>query len=184
MNKIRKNESGFSAIEIIMIVVIIGLIGAVGYLVFKNHNKNTKNVGSTQNVKTSTQSSSSMAVNSNIIKIPELGVEITVPDSIKNITYTTDMSGKDSQGNHYATAIFNDGIQKCSIASLSKINGQYADFSKVAEEPGNLAKQYGSYFIVYYHPQATCGNTASDQTQFEADTSAFSKALPTIRLVQ
>ena len=36
MNRIKSNESGFSAVEIVIVVVIVGLIGAVGYLVYKN----------------------------------------------------------------------------------------------------------------------------------------------------
>lgn len=39
MNKIPKNQNGFSAVELIMIIVIVVLIGAVGYLVYKNHHK-------------------------------------------------------------------------------------------------------------------------------------------------
>ena len=39
MNKIKKNEAGFSAVEIVLVLVIVGLIGVVGFMVYKNHNK-------------------------------------------------------------------------------------------------------------------------------------------------
>jgi len=47
MNRIKNNESGFSAVEIVILIVIVGLIGAVGYLVYKNHNQSTKVVTAT-----------------------------------------------------------------------------------------------------------------------------------------
>jgi|SRR5665213_806896 len=41
MNKISKNENGFSAVEVVLIVVILALIGVVGWLVYNNHHKAT-----------------------------------------------------------------------------------------------------------------------------------------------
>jgi hypothetical protein len=39
MNKIFKNEKGFSAVEVVLVIVVIVLIGTVGWLVYKNHHK-------------------------------------------------------------------------------------------------------------------------------------------------
>jgi len=183
MNRIKNNESGFSAVEIVMVVVIVGLIGAVGYLVYKNQHTTTKTVVVTKVVKAPAQSSGSMAVNSNIIKFPELGVEITVPDSLKTIKYTmvgdiayvTD-SSKDTNSNNYGG--------NCSIAALSKVSGQYSATSTTEGAHDPLAKQFSNFYITYGHPQAICGSTSAETTQFSNDTAAFSKALPTISLVQ
>lgn len=41
MDKIKKNEAGFSAVEMTLVIVIVALIGAVGWLVYKNHHKTT-----------------------------------------------------------------------------------------------------------------------------------------------
>lgn len=41
MGKLRKNQSGFSAVEIVLVLVIVGLIGGVGFMVYNNHNKKT-----------------------------------------------------------------------------------------------------------------------------------------------
>ena len=49
MGKIRKDEAGFSAIEIVLVIVIVGLVGSVGYMVYKNHNKTTYNSTATAN---------------------------------------------------------------------------------------------------------------------------------------
>jgi hypothetical protein len=37
MNKIKRTEKGFSAVEILIAIVIIILVGVIGYMVFKNH---------------------------------------------------------------------------------------------------------------------------------------------------
>jgi Tfp pilus assembly protein PilE len=41
MCKVRKNEAGFSPVEIVMVLVIVALLGAVGFLVYKNQHKTT-----------------------------------------------------------------------------------------------------------------------------------------------
>ena len=67
MNRIKNNESGFSAVEIVMVVVIVGLIGAVGYLVYKNQHKTTKTVVVTKAVKGPSHSTANTNTTSNWI---------------------------------------------------------------------------------------------------------------------
>jgi prepilin-type N-terminal cleavage/methylation domain-containing protein len=62
MNKIFKNEHGFSAVEVIMVLVIVGLICAVGFLVYKNHNKATT-VSAVNTTKTTTTTPTKNAAN-------------------------------------------------------------------------------------------------------------------------
>lgn len=55
MNKIKNNQSGFSAVELILILLVVGLLGAVGFLVYKNQKKpaaTTTTTTSTQKVTT------------------------------------------------------------------------------------------------------------------------------------
>lgn len=62
MNKIKKNESGFSVTEVILVVVIVALIGVVGWLVYKDHHKTTTvNITNTPATKPSTSISSKTA---------------------------------------------------------------------------------------------------------------------------
>ena len=197
MNRIKNNQSGFSVVEIVMIVVIIGLIGAVGYLVFKNHSKNTKNVSSTQNVKTSTQSSTKSTVtNANIIKFPELGVEITVPESIKDITYSSVNTPTFPQG--LSGTIINlstDSLTKldkeCSntgmappLGALSKVNGQYPKNPTVDNSAGQLVKQYPDYYIGFSGPQAACSSVDSTSNVALSDLGLLKSSLSTINLIQ
>lgn len=39
MNTLKRNESGFSAVELILIVVVIAVLGGVGWLVYKHYRK-------------------------------------------------------------------------------------------------------------------------------------------------
>lgn len=41
MGNIKKNETGFSAVELLIILVVVALIGGVGYFVYKSHHKTT-----------------------------------------------------------------------------------------------------------------------------------------------
>lgn len=62
MGKIRKNQAGFSPVEVILVLAIVGLIGVVGFMVYKNYNKtsNSTTMASTANTNTSTQTKSAM----------------------------------------------------------------------------------------------------------------------------
>jgi len=51
MGELRKDETGFSVVEVILVLVIVGLIGAVGFMVYKNHNKTTKASVATTTIK-------------------------------------------------------------------------------------------------------------------------------------
>lgn len=39
MGKIRRNEAGFSPVEVVLVLVVVALVGVVGWLVYKNHSK-------------------------------------------------------------------------------------------------------------------------------------------------
>src|ERR1700722_1729362 len=39
MKQLKKNEHGFSAVELVLVIIIIVLIGGVSWIVYKNHHK-------------------------------------------------------------------------------------------------------------------------------------------------
>jgi len=196
MNRIKNNESGFSAVEIVMVIVIVGLIGAVGYLVYKNQHTTTKTVVVTKVVKAPAQSSGSMAVNSNIIKFPNLGVEITVPDSIKDITYSSVNTATFPQGLsgtiiNLSTAFLTKLDKDCSdtgmappLGALSKVNGQYPTDATIDNSVGQLIKQYPNYYISFSGPQAACSSVDSTSNLGLANLATLKSSLSTISLIQ
>jgi hypothetical protein len=137
-----------------------------------------------------------------IIKIPELGIELAVPDSIKDIVYTIDnsASGSLSTGQQVTTVIlstqslsrlFPDCAVKGSapaLGYLSRVSGQYpknpdVDLGNVA---GGLVKQYHTFYIGYNSPQAVCSYN-SDNTVSKVgvtDLNLFTQSLKTIQPIQ
>jgi len=87
MGKIRKNEAGFSPVEVVMVLVIVALIGMVGWLVYKNHNKTTNNSATTANTSTtksttSTPSTSQQpAATAPSLLIKEWGIKVEFADA-------------------------------------------------------------------------------------------------------
>lgn len=61
MSKIRKNTSGFSAVEALIIVLVLVVLGGVGYLVYKNHHKTTKTTANNANTTTPTKKTTPQA---------------------------------------------------------------------------------------------------------------------------
>ncbi len=178
MNQQKNKQSGFSLIEVLISLVIVALLITVGILVYKNQQKSKVNTSSTNTQATKSTTIVSPNTNQNIIKFNQLGVEISVPDSIKSISYT--MTGNivyvtdnvaDTNSNNYGG--------NCSIAALVRFNGQYNANSM----NGTLAKQFSTFYITYAHPQAACGNTPTDINQFSADVNAFSSSLSTLTLI-
>ena len=77
MNKISKNEKGFSPLEVILVLVIVAVIGAVGWLVYKDHHKiATVNIATTSSSKpttlNTTKSSTSTSTTTPTITTPNL----------------------------------------------------------------------------------------------------------------
>jgi hypothetical protein len=59
VNKIPKNEKGFSVVEVVLMVVVMALIGTAGWLVYKNHHKTTMPMANTStNILTTTTKTS------------------------------------------------------------------------------------------------------------------------------
>jgi uncharacterized protein (UPF0333 family) len=93
MNKITKNEKGFSAVEIVLVIVIVVLIGVVGWLVYKNHHKTaTAAITTTSSDKTitpaKTTTTTSTTTNASYLTIKQWGVKLALTSPIDNATYT------------------------------------------------------------------------------------------------
>jgi Tfp pilus assembly protein PilE len=58
MNKISKNENGFTFVEALLIILILAVIGGVGYMVYHNNHKSKTASVSTTAAKTSTATTS------------------------------------------------------------------------------------------------------------------------------
>jgi Tfp pilus assembly protein PilV len=202
VGKLKNNQKGFTAVEVLLIVLILVVIGAVGYMAYRNDHK-TKTVSttntstnkpatSTTKTSTSTPSTSSQSSTSStttVFKIPELGIEVTVPNSIKDIVYKVNATGTVSTGQQtqsvtLSTQTLTNLDPDCSVngsapplGTISKTQGQYPSSPDADNASGGLVKQFSTYYIAWRNPQAPCGSAPSTQTEANTDTNLFSAAL-------
>lgn len=81
MGKIRKNEAGFSAVEVILVLIVMALIGGVGWFVYKNQHKGTMPVSDTTSTIKSTAPISSTKSEGQVISTVDKKVRLTIPDT-------------------------------------------------------------------------------------------------------
>lgn len=186
---ITKDEQGLGVVEMMLVFVVTALIVVVGWFLYNDDHR--KLLSST--ISTSKTSATSMSV----FKIPQLGVEFTVPSTIKDAVYTVDPSrtlstGQKVQSVTLSTETLTRLDADCSdtgsappLGTISKTTGKYASDSDIAlnNVSGALIKQYPTYYISYNSPQATCSSNMSIGTKALAETNLFGPSLKTVQLI-
>jgi hypothetical protein len=129
----------------------------------------------------------------NIEEVPELGVTITVPDSVKDLTYkTSTVTLKDGQPatlTLFSTSSLTQLDSNCSasagpLGSFEKVSGQYPSNDPYAAlNYGRLVKQYPTFYIAAGSPQAACSSKSTAQAAAIADRGGFAGAESTLEQV-
>lgn len=127
----------------------------------------------------------------NTVTIKELGISVTVPDSIKDITYSYKSyksSGSVRETVKFSTKTLTDtyaSTAECTsfgsappLGELSKIVGDYPKEPNVDNTPGRLVKQFNGYYVAYSSPQSVCANA---QTSVPAGLNVFIESLSTVK---
>lgn len=195
-----RNRDGLKIFVVILLFLIA--IAGVGYSVyFWQQNKNLQtdvNNKSTQihdlNIEVnSLESANAINVesNQNVIPIRELGISITVPDSISDLTYSysshiTETSITKTVG--FSTQAITDeyaGTNVCAsydsappLGTFYKLNGTYPNDSTYSPV---LVKQTASYYIAYQSPQADCAINQSGTNSTYATLTDFKNSLSTVK---
>jgi hypothetical protein len=186
---ITKDEQGLGVIEMMLVFVITALIVVVGWYLYNDDHR--KPLSST--ISTAKTSTSSMSV----FKIPQLGVEFTVPSTIKDVVYTVDPSrmlstGQKVQSVSLSTETLTRLDADCSdtgatppLGTISKTAGKYPTNPDVAlnNASGALVKQYSTFYIAWNSPQANCSSSMSIGTKALAETNLFRPSLKTVKLL-
>jgi hypothetical protein len=187
MIHITKNERGLGAVEVMLVFVITAMIVVVGWLIYSDNDKKTPTVSST----TTTAATSSTS----LFKIPQLGIEVTVPNSLSGIEYSVDQSRSLSTGQHVqsvtlSTATITKLDADCGdrgtappLGTISKTQGKYPANPDVGlnNASGALIKQFPTYYIAWDSPQAACSSSMSINTKALAETNLFSTALKSVQ---
>jgi hypothetical protein len=170
----RINGKGFSLVEILVIVAVLGLIGVSSWLVYGHYRK-----------------SASINSNQTIIKLLPLGIQITVPNSLHDLTYTV-LNNKHVAYDYQITAdtivglstkSLTAGAASCSasdepLGEIGKVNGQYQFISQtLSGGTYTLIKQYPGYFLYYFSfdPDSVCSQSTRKEAAQQADVQAMAK---------
>lgn len=120
----------------------------------------------------------------NDIIIRELGISVTVPDSIKDITYSyrgegiVSFSTKTLTDEYIETGECTSFGSAPPLGSLVKIEGQYPEDPNVDNTPADkLVKQFATYYIGYRSPRSLC--VASQVEAPSEELTTFQEALTT-----
>ncbi|MEO8785021.1 MAG: hypothetical protein ABI221_01730 [Candidatus Saccharimonadales bacterium] len=125
----------------------------------------------------------------NVIKIPELGIQITVPDSLKDLTYTISNS-KLTNGQSFTSAdlttkslLASDPActtAKWPLGSITKVTGTYPSKPTNDIAAGQLVKQFTGYYIGNVTPQSSCSANKATQDLTISQIAAIKTALSSV----
>jgi hypothetical protein len=126
------------------------------------------------------------ATNQSIEKIPEISSQLTVPASIKDLTYQTSTvtlkDGKVATLTTFSTSSLTQLDANCSasagpLGSIEKVDGQYpSDDPYAALDYGNLLKQFPTFYLATGSPQASCSTNTSTQVTVGSHKADFQAA--------
>ncbi len=89
----KRDQSGFSVIEMSIVAVVVAILVATGWLVYQHHKPiNTKNSAATSQTQTTTQPTT------HYLTIKEWGIKLPLSDSIKDAYYIPGISSKGTDG--------------------------------------------------------------------------------------
>ena len=189
-----KDQRG--VIDMILIGVMVVLLAAAGFLYYKKRHDQVAKPASAPMIPAAKPASQTPTVtivkpNQNVVKIPELSIEITVPDSIKDLVYVAKTVQGDSfpsgPGADFSTATLTSKDQECSdtgsappLGGLTKTAGQYPTDPTIDNASGSLVKQFSGFYISYSSPQAICSENSATEALATQQKSAFTTALKTV----
>jgi hypothetical protein len=134
-------------------------------------------------------SSTAGAGNQNVFTIPQLGIELTVPASLKTLTYyyASSTSGKVADLSTTTLADLNSGCAE----TLAKDTGNgdalgglfRGTGTGTTSEDVTVVKQFSGYYIAYVQPQDTCANSNNNAVAAAAadETADLQASFSTIR---
>ena len=198
----KSKQTGFGAVLGLLLVVVVCAVVGAGWLTYSHYHKlnqvkQTTNAATTPSSTPSTTKTpvtvkqSTTVANQNVVKIPELGIQITVPDSIKDLTYQVH-TGTLQNGNQATFAFFSTaaltaadaycGPGAAPLGSLEEASGQYPSSDPLAVgKYGQLVKQFPTFYISHGVPQGACSTNSTISGDAGGGKSAFEAALTSMQ---
>ncbi len=136
----------------------------------------------------STSTSNSNQLNQNLIKIPTLGIQMYVPDSIKDLTITPVQSPGYYNGQlvasvTVATSTISNDIPQCkndAFGTLTKYTGEYPSSGV---DLTIWHKQFAGFYLTLSPGEASCAPPSTSQINqnlLQSQSAVFDAALPSI----
>ena len=186
----RAKQSGLSALEALLIILAVGVIGVVSVVVYQHNRVQLSGAsGGTQATNQTSTQQTTTTTNQSVVRIPELGIQITVPNDIKDLTYqmsTTTVNGQQIPLARFSTATLAALDAKCSasaggpLGSLGRVDGVYpASANPVVY--GTLVKQFPTFYIAAGHPNAACSEQSSALSAMSKFRQEFEASYSTIQ---
>jgi hypothetical protein len=220
MTGLRANETGegIGVLGVIMLIVLLIIIVVGGFFAYKYFHKsssgivsnniptssvNTKNTSATQTSSTASQSNTSAtttptesSTGTTTVKFTQLGVQMTVPNSIDDLIYLT---GTTKTTPAAKTAILStDALSKldpaCGVDSTktsATIQGigelyEYAGKYTASTNPDKTSvwsKQFPSFYVAYNTPASNCSTTASTNAKAQSQIAALKSSFSTMTVI-
>ena len=183
----KRNQSGFSVIEVLLIVLVVAALAVIGFVVYQRHKPSSaKNSAAISQTQTNTQSTQTTPTNqnANTFTIPELNAKMTLPDGLapSDLKYSiSSLEGEPAAGFTTMSLEQADGTSNCS-ASLASIGVIWRTTKNVAS--GSVfVKQIGQYYYAFEKPQGSCtGNVTAGKLE-QSQTSLLQQAFETITVI-
>lgn len=206
-----KDYRGFSIVEVLiagLILVFFGFAAMFTYRVEHHKQTNTSSLSSKTTpastatkasdappqdtspaITTNTTTAPSQKPNQNVITISPIGVTITVPDSLKDLTYNATTASNGTTTVSFSTTSLTQAAPSCSATSaqgafetIIRGRGQYP--GPAHPSSGALITQQPTFYVAYELPTGPCGENLSPNVQNLLDQQAqdFDSSLSTIAL--
>ena len=180
--KFKHSQKGFAGMTVLLLLAVVLVIAGIGTFVFT---KNSKNIAATNAATPLAQTASGnstapggvpgganqgpdtapSAAAGTVIKITEAGFQITVPNSLKDLTYHNNNGVV-----NFSSASVTSLVPACAankgtgaFNTITKGAGTYKPPANSAD--GALLKQYSSYYLAYTLPTGPCAKGLSVEAQ-------------------
>lgn len=160
--ELKTDERGFSLVESTIVFVSIVLIATAAGLVANRQNGSQSGQLRPNVVRLGTQPSKQNGISATAtLELSSLGIDITVPDAINDLTYAAP-AGNGGYGISTET-LTNDDANCVATGSTPPLGYFFKGTGTYSETnvPSRLVKQFGAFYIAWEAPQAPCSTSSS-----------------------
>ncbi len=163
MGIVRKlNQRGFSLVETSVVFVVIIMLATAAGIVADRQNSNLSQQLKPNVIQLGTQPSTHQSSpNTTTLELSSLGIDITVPNEISDLTYAAPNS---DGGYGVSTKSITTQDPNCVVTGNNpplgyffKGTGQYTN----TNDGKRLARQFGTFYIAWAGPKTSCSNSST-----------------------